>query len=215
MGDGKDRVLPPPAPAGPAVHGPARSYHGDGADEQAGNAGDVGAGIGGGAGVVGGGRRLDGAGLDGAHGAVGPGQRGAGGGLEAWRDGDVLGCGARLWILAVGAAGAFDQTESARWAGPRGSAARLAEAGVVAETVDDVGRVAAGYVASAKGIGAGGTLGGGSCGSELLSLDEDFVDEALVDHGSETGRAEEEQRKSGWQAHFGGRSEGTGALLGR
>ena len=66
-----------------------------------------------------------------------------------------------------------------------------------------------GHVASTKGIGAGGALGGGGGGSELLSLDEDFVDEAFVDHGSETGRAEEEQRKGGWQAHLGGRMEGT------
>jgi hypothetical protein len=51
-----------------------------------------------------------------------------------------------------------------------------------------------GHVASAEGISAGRALGGGGGGRELLSLDEDFVDEAFVDHGSETGRAEEEQR---------------------
>jgi hypothetical protein len=62
-----------------------------------------------------------------------------------------------------------------------------------------------GYVARSEGIGAGGTLGGGGGGSELLSLDDDFVDEALVDHGSEAGRAEEEHRYDGWKAHFGGR----------
>jgi hypothetical protein len=120
----------------------------------------------------------------------------------------------------VGAAGALDEAEGAGGTRPRGPAARLAEAGVVAETVDGVGSVAAwtasvlgrpssskltGHVASAKGIGAGGALGGGGGGRELLSLDEDFVNEAFVDHGSETGRAEEEQGEGGWQAHFGGR----------
>jgi hypothetical protein len=81
---------------------PAGSYHGDGTDEEACDAGNVGFGVGGCAGVVRCGRRVDGAGLDGAGGgAVGVGQGGAGGGLEAVGDGDVLGGGARLWILAL------------------------------------------------------------------------------------------------------------------
>jgi len=194
---------------------PAGSYHGDGADEEAGDAGDVCLGVGGGAGEVRGGRGVDGAGLDVAGGgAVGVGQGGAGGGLEAGGDGDVLRGGARLGILAVGAAGALDEAEGAGRAGPRSGAARLAEARVVAETVDDVGSVAAGHVASAEGIGAGGALGGGGGRRELLSLDEDFVDEAFVDGGSETGRAEEQQREGGWQAHFGGRTERKGGAFG-
>jgi hypothetical protein len=129
----------------------------------------------------------------------------------------------------VGAAGAFDEAEGACGAGPRGSAACLAQTGVVAETVDDVGSVAAwmaisrvllnalarngssrqqarltGYVASAKGISAGGTLGSSGGWSELLSLDKDFVDEAFVEHGSEAGRAKEEQGEGGREAHFDG-----------
>jgi hypothetical protein len=83
------------------------------------------------------------------------------GGLEAVGDGDVLGGGARLWVVAlscasaacremgtgrwtyVGAAGALDEAEGAGGTGPRRGAARLAEAGVIAEAVDDVCRVAA------------------------------------------------------------------------
>ena len=59
-----------------------------------------------------------------------------------------------------------------------------------------------GYVASTKGICAGGTLGGGGGGSELLSLDEDLVDEAFIEHGSEAGRAKEDERNDCREAHF-------------
>lgn len=68
-----------------------------------------------------------------------------------------------------------------------------------------------GHVAGTKGIGAGRALSGGGRGRELLALDEGVVDKAFVDHGSETGRAEEHSKR-GWEAHFGSRRGGMSAF---